>query len=171
MKRKRIKTLLLNDINLYAWHLPLDVHSELGNNVQLAKELNIKINRTLHLLVLQGEFNIPIHHLELKRRLKCLLNRPIMHYYDANAPEKIKNLAWCTGSGQHFIELAANAGVDAFISGEISEQTIHIVREMKLHFYNAGHHATERGGIRALGEWLSTKHHFDVIFIDIDNPV
>jgi putative NIF3 family GTP cyclohydrolase 1 type 2 len=87
-----------------------------------------------------------------------------------NAPALIKRLAWCTGGGQGFIEQAARAGVDAFITGEVSEQTIHIAREMGLHFYAAGHHATERGGIKALGEWLAQQYQLDVTFIDIANP-
>ncbi|GAB7199136.1 hypothetical protein OS12_05780 [Dickeya oryzae] len=74
------------------------------------------------------------------------------------------------GGGQGFIDQAAEFGVDAFITGEVSEKTIHTAREMGLHFYAAGHHATERAGIRALGEWLTAQHGFDVTFIDIPNP-
>ena len=87
-----------------------------------------------------------------------------------NAPQEIRRVAWCTGGGQSYIEQAAEFGVDAFISGEVSEKTIHIAREMGLHFFAAGHHATERGGIRALGEWLAAEHGLDVKFIDIPNP-
>lgn len=87
----------------------------------------------------------------------------------------IPDLRWssaslCTGGGQSFIDSAARFGVDAFITGEVSEQTIHSAREQGLHFYAAGHHATERGGIRALSEWLNENTDLDVTFIDIPNP-
>ncbi|MDU3891013.1 MAG: Nif3-like dinuclear metal center hexameric protein, partial [Serratia liquefaciens] len=87
-----------------------------------------------------------------------------------NAPAHIRRVAWCTGGGQGFIDSAARFGVDAFITGEVSEQTIHSAREMSIHFFAAGHHATERGGVKALGEWLAEQHGFDVTFIDIPNP-
>ncbi|HDX1286580.1 TPA: Nif3-like dinuclear metal center hexameric protein [Escherichia coli] len=85
-------------------------------------------------------------------------------------PEVVQRVAWCTGGGQSFIDSAARFGVDAFITGEVSEQTIHSAREQGLHFYAAGHHATERGGIRALSEWLNENTDLDVTFIDIPNP-
>ncbi|UVK77511.1 MAG: radiation resistance protein YbgI [Sodalis sp. Fse] len=169
MKHRRLKTLLVNNINLYAWHLPLDVHPELGNNAQLAAALDIRVTGLLEPLVPHGEFSAPLDGEALRHRLTQKLKRSVLHCNE-NAPTQIKQLAWCTGGGQGFIELAARAGMDAFISGEVSEQTIHISREMGLHFYAAGHHATECGGIRALGEWLARQHNVDVIFIDIANP-
>lgn len=170
MKRQRLKTLLSNDINLYAWHLPLDIHPELGNNAQLALMLDIQITGLLDQLVPQGKFNPPLDSKTLHQRLEKKFDRSVVHCGE-NAPKLIKQLAWCAGSGQSFIELAGRAGMDAFISGEISEQTIHIAREMGLHFYSAGHHATERGGIRALGNWLmQQQYNVDVTFIDINNP-
>lgn len=169
MKRRRLKTLLANDINLYAWHLPLDAHPELGNNAQLAAALDIRVTGTLDPLVPQGEFVAPLSGEGLGLRLEQTLGRRVLHCGEGG-PAQIKRLAWCTGGGQGFIELAAQAGMDAFITGEVSEQTIHIARERGLHFYAAGHHATERGGIRALGEWLAQQYDFDVTFIDIANP-
>ena len=85
--------------------------------------------------------------------------------------EKIDTIAWCTGGGQGYIDLAAAQGIDAYLTGEASEQTIHISREQGIDFFAAGHHATERYGIKALGELLAEQHGFDVTFIDIDNPV
>ncbi|MGP1932191.1 MAG: Nif3-like dinuclear metal center hexameric protein, partial [Arsenophonus sp. ET-DL12-MAG3] len=82
-----------------------------------------------------------------------------------------KTIIWCTGAGQNFIQHAENIGIDAFVTGEVSEQTIHLVREIGIHFYAAGHHATERFGIKALGEWLQKNYGFEVTFIDIPNPV
>jgi putative NIF3 family GTP cyclohydrolase 1 type 2 len=82
----------------------------------------------------------------------------------------IKSVAWCTGGGQNYIDLAAEHGIDAYITGEVSEQTIHTAREMGIHFFAAGHHATERYGAKALGEHLANQFEVEVIFIDIDNP-
>lgn len=170
MKRRRLKTLLANDINLYAWYLPLDAHPELGNNAQLAAALDIRVTGSLEPLLPHGEFAMPLSGEALRLRLEQTLGRSVLHCGDGG-PAQIKRLAWCSGGGQGFIEMAAQAGMDAFITGEVSEQTIHIAREEGLHFYAAGHHATERGGIRALGEWLAQQYDFDVTFIDIPNPV
>ena len=87
-----------------------------------------------------------------------------------NGPHLIRKVGICTGGGQGYIDLAAAQGCDAFITGEVSEQTIHSAREQGIHFFAAGHHATERYGIKALGEWLATEYGLDVEFKDIDNP-
>lgn len=169
MKRRRLKTLLANDINLYAWHLPLDSHPKLGNNAQLAAALGILVTGTLAPLLPHGEFATPLSSEALLLRLEQTLGCSVLHCSD-HAPAAIKRLAWCTGSGQGFIDMAAQAGMDAFITGEVSEQTVHSAREQGLHLYAAGHHATERGGIRALSQWLTQKYDFDVTFIEIPNP-
>ncbi|KAA8999916.1 type 2 GTP cyclohydrolase I [Affinibrenneria salicis] len=169
MKRNRLKTLLLHDINLYGYHLPLDAHPQLGNNACLAALLGVEVQGEVEPLVPWGTLPEALSDVALRERLEQRLARQVLHCGDAG-PRQIKRLAWCTGGGQGFIEQAARFGVDAFITGEVSEQTIHIAREMGLHFYAAGHHATERGGIRALGEWLAQQHGFDVTFIDIPNP-
>lgn len=169
MKRNRLKTLLANDINLYGYHLPLDAHPTLGNNAQLAALMDINALGLIEPLLPYGELSQPMNRDAFCRRLEKRLGRTVLHCGD-NAPSQIHRIAWCTGGGQGFIEQAARFGVDAFITGEVSEQTIHIAREMGLHFFAAGHHATERGGIRALGEWLATHHDIDVTFIDIPNP-
>ncbi|SFM86768.1 dinuclear metal center protein, YbgI/SA1388 family [Izhakiella capsodis] len=169
MKRRRLKTLLANDINLFSWHLPLDAHPSLGNNAQLADMLDIEVRGEIMPLVLWGELTTPLDGTALAQRIGEVLKRQPLHCGD-NAPKIIRRVAWCTGGGQSFIDDAAAFGVDAFISGEVSEKTIHTARECGLHFYAAGHHATERAGIRALGEWLASEHGLDVTFIDIDNP-
>ncbi|GME34864.1 Nif3-like dinuclear metal center protein [Pantoea agglomerans] len=169
MKRRRLRTLLANDINLYGWHLPLDAHSELGNNAQLAKLLDIEVRGEVMPLVFWGELAEPISGEALARRIGDKLGREPLHCGD-NAPALIRHIAWCSGGGQGFIDQAAAAGVDAYITGEVSEQTIHSAREQGLHFFAAGHHATERGGVKALGEWLAQHHNLDVTFIDIPNP-
>ena len=172
MKRNRLKTLLANDINLYGWHLPLDAHPELGNNVQLAALLGITVMGTVdgEELLPWGELSMPVPGLELASWIEARLGRRPL-WSGATGPDLVKRVAWCTGGGQGFIDNAARFGVDAFITGEVSEQTIHSAREQGLHFYSAGHHATERGGIRALSEWLTENTDLDVTFIDIPNPV
>ena len=87
-----------------------------------------------------------------------------------DAGDRLETFAWCTGGGQGYIEKAVAMGADAFITGEVSEQTIHVARELGIHFFAAGHHATERYGIKAVGEWLSSSFDITVDFIDIDNP-
>lgn len=173
IKYNRIKSLIKNDVNLYAYHLPLDIHPELGNNVELAKRLGITVRRGLEpwdkaSVGLVGKFDVEISTSDLAARITEQLDRvPLV--IDAGKP--IKSVAWCTGGGQSYIELAISQGIDAFISGEASEQTVHLAREAGMSFFAAGHHATERYGIKALGEWLSDEKELDVTFIDIDNPV
>ena len=175
IKYNRIKTLLDNNINLFAYHLPLDIHELLGNNVQLAKRLDINITGPLEFgnpvsVAIRGEFTQPITAEELNTRISKSLNRKSLHIA-APSNKMIKTIAWCTGGGQGYIDLAAEQGIDAFISGEVSEQTTHIAHEMDIHFFAAGHHATERYGVKALGEFLANEHGLDVEFVDIDNPV
>jgi len=174
MKRHRIKTLLQHDISLFGYHLPLDAHSEIGNNAQLAKLLGVIITGGLEAgnprsLGCVGELIEPITPLQLAELLRSKLNRNPQHI--AASKTSIKTLAWCTGAAQSLIELAADAGVDAYISGEISEPTVHIARERDIHYYAAGHHATERYGVKALGERLAKECGLDVSFIDVENPV
>ncbi|WP_437611434.1 type 2 GTP cyclohydrolase I [Erwinia sp. V71] len=169
MKRNRLKTLLANDINLFGWHLPLDGHAELGNNALLAQLLDIEVRGEIALLLPWGELADAPTGEQLAQRIEQRLGRTPLHCGD-NAPERIRRIAWCSGGGQGYIDDAIAYGVDAFITGEVSEKTIHSVRENGVHFFAAGHHATERAGIRALGEWLAAHHGLDVTFVDIDNP-
>ncbi|WP_338570140.1 type 2 GTP cyclohydrolase I [Erwinia billingiae] len=169
MKRNRLKTLLANDINMYGWHLPLDAHPQLGNNSRLASLLGIEIKGEIEELLPWGELKEPLTGNQFAQRISQVLGREPLHCGD-NAPESIRRIAWCSGGGQGFIDAAAAFGVDAFFSGEVSEQTIHSAREQGLQFFAAGHHATERCGIQALGEWLAENHNLDVTFIDIPNP-
>lgn len=169
MKRQRLKTLLANDINLFGWHLPLDVHPQLGNNTQLAVLLDITVCGEIAPLVLWGKLTVPLTGQQLADRIAQRLSRSPLWCGDYGA-NQITTLAWCSGGGQGFIDTAARFGVDAYITGEVSEQTIHSAREQGIHFYAAGHHATERGGIRALADWLNTATDLEVSFVDIDNP-
>lgn len=170
MKRQRLKTLLSNDINLYGWHLPLDAHREIGNNVKLAELLSIEVQGEIEPYLCYGELATAMSVDAFTHLIEEKLQRTPL-YAGGDTPAMIKKVAWCTGGGQDFIDSAADAGVDAFITGENSERTVHIARERGVHFFSAGHHATERGGIQALGDWLAQEHGLNVIFVDIDNPV
>lgn len=177
MKGKRIKQLLVNDINLFGYHLPLDMHATLGNNALLAEKLGVKNLKGLEgkplSIPVWGELDTAISAEELALRLEKALNRKPIFCGDFHRdfPQKlIKTVGICTGGGQGYIDLAAQKGIDAFITGEISEQTTHSAREQGIYFYSAGHHATERDGVKTLGEWLAETYDLDVEFIDIDNP-
>lgn len=173
MKKQRLSTLLQHNINLYAYHLPLDIHPTLGNNAQLAKLLGISEVTSLieddpASVVMKGRFIDGISPAELFDKLSSTLKKVPLH--EASGKTSIETVAWCTGGGQGFIDIAAEKGIDAYISGEVSEQTIHVAREMGIHFYAAGHHATERYGVKALGEYLQNSLEIECTFVDIDNP-
>ncbi|MCV2525764.1 MAG: Nif3-like dinuclear metal center hexameric protein [Candidatus Lightella neohaematopini] len=160
----RLKLLLANNINLYAWHIPLDIHSELGNNVQFAKLLNISVIGNLNNLIMYGNLDKTITSNELCLILTNKLHCNITHYnYDNNL---ISKLAWCTGNGHNYIELVARSGIKCFITGSVSENTIYYSQEYKMNFYAANHDNTEVGGIYALSNWLRKKN-FDVTFVNL----
>ena len=174
MKRKRLKALLDSGINLLAYHLPLDVHPKLGNNAQLARLLEINNLAGLesgnpYSIPMYGELSQPLRGNELAQRIQQQLGRTPLWIQGKTSP--LKRIGLCTGGGQSYIELAAEQGCDAFISGEASEQTVHLARELGIDFYAAGHHATERYGVKSLGEHLAQQLSLDVTFVDIDNPV
>ena len=175
MKGKRIRSLIKNDINLYGYHLPLDIHPELGNNAELARLLDIEVEGGLEghpqSVAMFGRLKQAMTGADFAHKINQVLNREPLHIAPDNADKMIETVGWCTGGGQEFIELAAQHGLDAFISGEISERTTYTARELDIHYFSAGHHATERYGIKALGEWLAKEHDLDVTFIDINNPV
>lgn len=175
MKYQRIKSLIENGINLYAYHLPLDIHPQVGNNAQLGQLLGLYDIQTLeegnpHSVAVWGKLNTEISIEEFSERIAKQLNRKPLHIPCAGK-SSIQRVGWCTGGGQDYIQLAADRGLDAFISGEISERTTFVAREQNIHYFAAGHHATERYGVKALGEWLATNYNVRVEFIDIDNPV
>jgi dinuclear metal center YbgI/SA1388 family protein len=171
MKRKRIAYLMKNDLNLMAYHLPLDAHAEFGNNVQLGKLLGFNAVDYAgdENLVAYAELETPITLDDLLLRIESSLQRSPMCIGDRSRP--VKKIAWCTGAAQSYIEAAAALGADVFISGEISEQTTHQALEMGVAYVAAGHHATERYGVKALGEHLAARFDLEHEFIDINNPV
>lgn len=174
MKHRRLKTLLEHNINLLAYHLPLDAHPQMGNNVGLAQALGLE--RILALqniapagIVYQGETEVPLSLEQFAERLSQAVERQLVAVV-SGGKHKVRKVGICTGGGQGFIEQAADAGMDLFISGEISEQTVHVARERGIHYIAAGHHATERFGARSLGQKLAADLGIDVEFIDIDSP-
>ena len=170
MKYKRLKLLLDHNISLLAYHLPLDAHPELGNNAQLAKRLDIEIEDVMDKQGV-GNFGRLPEYISLEQLgeniEKSLVRKPMLIRGGDHA---IRKVAWCTGGAQNWISKAAEAGVDAYISGEISEHTVHVAREMGVHYIAAGHHATERYGAMALGEHVAAKFGLQNEFVDIDNP-
>jgi len=174
IKKVRIEALLKHELSLLAYHLPLDVHQEFGNNVQLGKVLGIEINGELgkqnnHPIGLTGTIDQGTDFETLKALIADKLDRQPLAIEGKS--KTIKSIAWCTGAAQNYIELAVAAGADAYITGEVSEPTVHIARESGIHFFSAGHHATERYGVQAMGSYLASKFNLDHQFIDIDNPV
>lgn len=172
LKKKRLQTLLKNDVSLLAYHLPLDLHEELGNNVRLGQQLGFSIKPVAggeNALVRVGELPQPMTAQELSAHIARCLGRNPQHI--EGGPQRIQTIAWCTGAAQGYIDQALALGVDAYLSGEISEQTVHSAREGGIHYFAAGHHATERYGVQALGQKLAETFGLEHQFIDIDNPV
>ncbi|MFO8024157.1 Nif3-like dinuclear metal center hexameric protein [Thiohalophilus sp.] len=173
IKKRRIARLLENDISLLAYHLPLDAHPVYGNNVQLAKVLDLKVAGSFGppgnpAIGLYGGLPVPLSGEALAEEIAVRLGRAPLHVGGTTAP--VSNLAWCTGGAQSLIEEAVRLGVDAYLTGEVSEQTVHLARENGIHFFAAGHHATERYGAWALGEHVAEHFGIEQQFIDIDNP-
>ncbi len=173
IKQRRLKTLLANDISLLAYHLPLDVHPEVGNNVQLARQLDIVVEGPLEsdnprTVGLVGSLAEPLTARDFARRVQDVLGRePLL----VEGLEMIRRIGWCTGGGQGYIDTAIAAGVDLYLTGEASEQTFHSARENGISFIAAGHHATERYGVQALGDYLARRFAIEHLFIDCPNPI
>jgi dinuclear metal center YbgI/SA1388 family protein len=171
MRRKRLSTLLGNGISLLAYHLPLDAHPELGNNAQLA---------ALFGWLPEGRFGeqdigwfgrlpAPATLAEVSAGINAALGRQALVIGDPARP--IRRVAWCSGGAQGYFEQAIALGVDLYLSGEISEQTVHLAEESGVAYVAAGHHATERYGVKALAAHLRARFALECSFIDLDNPV
>ena len=171
IKRNRIAFLLKNDLNLLAYHLPLDAHPTLGNNAQLGKVLGIEIAGFAgeSNIVAYGNLQSPVKLYDFKKHIEVRLQRSPLVIGDLQ--KMVQKIAWCTGAAQGYIDTAIELDVDVFISGEISEQTTHQSVESGVSYISAGHHVTERYGVQALGEHLAEKFNIEHEFIDINNPV
>lgn len=171
IKMRRLKFLLVHNINLFAYHLPLDAHAEIGNNVMLGDVFGLDITGWLDdkNLIAWSVLKEPQPLQMIVNNISDKLKRPLQVIGDTT--KLVRTVAWCTGAAQGYIEEAIDKNIDVFISGEISEQTVHLARESKTAYIAAGHHATERYGIQALGEHLAKKFNLQHEFIDINNPV
>lgn len=174
IKRRRIKALLDHNISLIAYHLPLDAHRDYGNNAQLARVLGFTVSGTFGTpggpaIAMHGALDQPLTADALAARLSERLQRQPLHI--SGGPRAIRRIAWCTGAAQNYFDAAIALGVDAFITGEASEQNFHSAGENGVHFFAAGHHATERYGVQALGDYLADRFGIDVFFIDAVNPI
>jgi len=173
IRQRRLKTLLKNDISLLAFHLPLDVHPEVGNNVQLARQLDITVEGPLDpenpkVVGLVGSLAEPMTARDFARRVQEVMGRePLL----VEGDQVVRRVGWCTGGGQGYIDTAIAAGVDLYLTGEASEQTYHSARENGVSFIAAGHHATERYGVQALGDYLARRFALEHLFIDCPNPI
>ncbi|WP_199052488.1 Nif3-like dinuclear metal center hexameric protein [Aquitalea sp. ASV15] len=171
MKRARVAKLLQHDISLIAYHLPLDGHAELGNNATLAKRLGWQVEGQTgeQGLLWHGRWPAAATAAELAEAISLSLGRQAMLLGPAERP--VRRLAWCTGGAQSFFQEAIRLGVDAFVTGEVSEQCFHLANEYGVAFIAAGHHVTERYGVQALGEKVSHLPGITVEFVDLFNPV
>jgi dinuclear metal center YbgI/SA1388 family protein len=172
-RRHRLGRLLSNDLNLYAYHLPLDMHPELGNNAQLGLRLGLVRQQQFgeNDLGWLGQPDDPQVRTvgELAARIEQRLGRAPLLIGDPHQPAG--RVGWCTGAAQGYLDDAIAAGANTYLSGEISEQTVHLARESGVAYLACGHHATERYGVQALGEHLAAHFGIRHRFIDIDNPV
>jgi dinuclear metal center YbgI/SA1388 family protein len=170
-RKARLQTLLAHDLNLIAYHLPLDAHPELGNNARLAVILGWQAVRRFgeQDLGWMGRLAVPQTLAEIARDVAERLQRAPLVIGDAD--RRVERVAWCSGGGQGYFEQAVTLGVDAFLSGEISEPAVHLAREAGVAYLAAGHHASERLGVQALAGHLSAKFGLECEFVDIDNPV
>ena len=175
IKKQRIARLLEAGISLLAYHLPLDAHPEFGNNAQLGRVLGLQTEGHFGsgeggpALALFGRLHTPVSGDAFATHLSQRLGRAPLHVSGGRDP--IHTVGWCTGAAQSYIEAAAALNLDAFISGEVSESTVHVAREAQIHYFAAGHHATERYGAEAFGAHLAEHFRLPYEFIDIDNPV
>lgn len=173
-RRKRIEILIKNDLNLFAYHLPLDAHPEIGNNVLLAQTLGIEIDGACdegekHPLVLRGHLAQPCRLSDFIALIDHKLDRKSFYIGDGGAI--IDRIAWCTGAAHDNIELAARCGAGLYISGEIAERTVHEAEELGIAYVAAGHHCTEIFGIRKLGHVLADRFGLDVEFVNMPNSI
>jgi dinuclear metal center YbgI/SA1388 family protein len=171
MKGRRVRTLVRAGLGLLAYHLPLDAHSALGNNRQLADVLGFREATATPLcdgILWRGRLARPVLAAALAAHIATALGREPTHVAGRTGP--LDQVAWCTGGAQGYIEQAATLGVDAYLSGEISEQTAHQARELGIDYFALGHHASERYGVRALGGHLAARFGLEHRFIDLPNP-
>ena len=168
--RERVARLMKHDINLFAYHLPLDAHPTLGNNAQLGARLGLQADATFgeQDLGFIGPAGGDDQASRLAARVARQLNREPLLVPGDGRP--LRRVAWCTGGAQGYFEAAISAGADAFLTGEISEPQAHLARETGVAFLACGHHATERYGAPAVAAAVAERFGLEHRFIDIPNP-
>jgi dinuclear metal center YbgI/SA1388 family protein len=171
--KKRVKLLLENDINLYAFHLSLDAHPEVGNNAEIARMLplnSLEPFGEIHGsdIGFKGTCNA-IPAMDIFDLIKTRINEKALVF--PFGPDRIKSVGIISGGAQKQVKEAVLEGLDLYLTGEASEHILHYVKEEGIHFIAAGHHATERFGVKALGEHLAEHMDVEVEYIDIPNPV
>ena len=172
VKRERLARLLGSGLSLIAYHLPLDAHPEWGNNAGLARAMGWAVEDLFGgepALAWCGRPETPLAPQALAAQLATVLGREPV--WIAGGEHDVARIGWCTGAAQDFIEAAAAHGLDAFVSGEISERTVHLAREAGIHYFAAGHHATERFGVQALAAHLGERFGLAWDYVELDNPV
>ena len=169
-KKRRLELLMEHGINVFAYHLPLDAHAKLGNNAQLAQRLGFTVTGRFadQDIGFLGKLKKPVPAKVLQSSISEALGRKALVVGPVG--KVVKRIAWCTGGAQGYFDAAIAAGCDAFLSGEISEQTTHLAREAGVPFIAAGHHATERYGVQAVGTWIQSTFGIEHQFVDDDNP-
>lgn len=171
LRRQRLATLIRHDINLFAYHLPLDAHPEVGNNARLAALLGWQPTGRFgeQDMGWLGELPEPVPAAEIARLVGAVLGRAPQLLGPGGA--RVQRLAWCSGGAQGYFEQAIAAGAELYLSGEASEPTWHLAQESGVPYLAAGHHATERYGVQALGAHLAQAFGLEVDFVDLPNPV
>ena len=171
MKAARVRALMQHDINLFAYHLPMDLHPTMGNNAGLGRVMGLDafgmLDPSDHSMpVFVGDVASRTTATDIAASLELNLGRSVTLVGEG----AVSSIGWCTGGGQGYIDAAADAGCDLFVSGEMSEQTVHVARERGIAFIAAGHHATERFGPQSIGQWLGAQLDIDHQFVDINSP-
>lgn len=169
--KARVQRLLAAEVNLFAYHLPLDAHSTLGNNARLGAVLGLQADARFgeQAIGFIGPAPADLSHARaLADRVAERLGRPPLLLPGDGRP--LRRVAWCSGGAQGYFEAAMAAGADVFLTGEISEPQAHLAAETGVAFLACGHHATERYGAPAVGEHLAAALGLEHRFIDIDNP-
>lgn len=168
-RKARLQAALAHDLNVFAYHLPLDKHPELGNNAQLGKMLGWPSDRVLgdKGLIHCGELPAPQKLQDIVDRVASTLGHRVQ-VEGADDPERlVRTVSWCTGGAPGYVEQAALVGADLYLTGELSEPAVHVARECGVSLLGAGHHATERCGVKALGDWVAQRYGIEVVFQDL----
>ncbi|MCR2745117.1 Nif3-like dinuclear metal center hexameric protein [Limnobacter parvus] len=168
-RKERLYAALAHDLNVFAYHLPLDKHPELGNNAQLGKMLGWPSQQVVgdKGLIHMGRLPQPQNLQVLVSKVAEVLGHRVQVEGAEDLDRMVSTVAWCTGGAPGYVEEAARQGADLYLTGELSEPAVHVARECKVSLLGAGHHATERCGVQALGEWIAQRYGIEVIFRDL----